>query len=105
MNYIIILALIALSLVGVGASITFPKIQVLEFEEMVITGPGSNRELCDKYHILFMDALHESLECSEDRAITPELEERCIRLLKLLNDYSRLRSKYCYDEEWGEFTL
>ncbi len=105
MKFIIIpLALVILSLVTVGASITFPRIQVLEFAEVEITA-GNKKQLCDKYHTLFMEVLHESLECSEDLAITPKREERCARILKLLDDYSRLRSKYCYGEEWESIKL
>ena len=96
--------LVALSLLTVGATITFPKVQVIEFKEVVITS-GNKKQLCDKYHQLFMEVLHESLSCSEDLAITPKEEERCAKLLKLLDDYSRLRSKYCYDEEWNIITL
>ena len=105
MKFIIIPAmLVALSLVTVGASITFPRVEILEFEEMVITA-GNKEQLCNKYHQLFMEVLHESLSCSEDLAITPKDEERCSKLLKLLDDYSRLRSKYCYYEDWVEITL
>ena len=105
MKSIIIPAILAaLSLVTVGASITFPKVQFIEFEEKVITS-GTKKELCDKYHLLFMEALHLSLECSEDKEITPRDEERCANLVKLLSDYSKLRSKYCYDEDWVEITL
>ena len=105
MKFILIpITLVVLSLFTVGATIIFPKIQVIEFEEMVITA-GTKKQLCDKYHQLFMEVLHESLACSEDLAITPKEEERCSKLLKLLDDYSRLRSKYCYDEEWAEITL
>ena len=96
--------LVALSLVTVGASITFPKVEVIEFEEMIITA-GNKKQLCDKYHQLFMEVLHESLSCSEDLVIDPDDEEKCSKLLKLLDDYSRLRSKYCYDEDWVELTL
>ena len=96
--------LVALSLAVVGASVSIPRMQILEFEEFTITS-GSKKQLCDKYHELFMKVLHESLYCSEDVAITPEQEERCTQLLKLLNDYSRLRSKYCYSEDWEEMHL
>lgn len=105
MKFILIpVILVALSLLTVGATITFPKIQVIEFEEVVIT-TGTKKQLCDKYHQLFMEVLHESIACSEDLAITPKEEERCAKVLKLLDDYSRLRSKYCYDEEWDEIKL
>ena len=104
MKFILVPALlIALSLVIVGASITFPKLQVIEFEEVVITA-GSKEQLCAKYHQLFMQLLHDSLECSEDSGIPPEKEEKCSKLLKLLGDYSRLRSKYCY-AEWDVIEL
>ena len=95
---------LSVSLLTVGATITFPKVQVIEFDELVIS-TGTKKQLCDKYHRLFMEALHDSLECSEDLDILPKDEERCSRLLKLLDDYSRLRSMYCYDEDWGEITL
>ena len=102
--FLIPIILVATSLFTVGASITFPKVQIIEFEEKVITS-GNKKQLCDKYHLLFMEVLHQSLECSEDLAITPKEEERCSKLLKLLDDYSRLRSKYCYDEDWVEIIL
>jgi hypothetical protein len=105
MKYILIpLVFVALSLFTVGATITFPKIQVIEFEEVVLKS-GSKKQLCDKYHNLFMEMLHESLTCSEDREITPKDEERCSLVMRLLEDYSRLRSKYCYDEDWDEIKL
>lgn len=105
MKFILIpVVLVALSLVTVGASITFPKVQFITFEEAVIT-TGTKKQLCDKYHNLFMEVLHEGIACSEDLVIDPKREEKCAKLLKLLDDYSRLRSKYCYDEDWDTIKL
>jgi len=105
MKFILIpVTLVFLSLATVGASITFPKIQFITFEEVVLDS-GGRKKLCDKYHNLFMEVLHEGLACSEDLAIDPKEEEKCAKLLKLLDDYSRLRSKYCYDEDWDEIIL
>lgn len=59
---------------------------------------------CVKYTDLFMEVLHESIECSEDFARSPKEEEKCEKLYKQLDEYSQLRLIYCYDE-WQNYEL
>jgi len=102
----IILALgcLVLSVVSVGATFHFPVMgKTIDMPAMLVTS-GTRKELCAKYHQLFMETLHESIECSEDFVKTPKQEENCTRLSRLLADYSKLRSMYCYDE-WESHTL
>ncbi len=100
---LIISTMVTFSIFTVGGSISFPRVQMLEFDAVVIK--VTTRKLkCDKYHKLFMELLHESLDCSEDSAGKPSESERCLKLSKLLSEYSRLRSKYCYGED-GEAPL
>lgn len=102
----IILALgcLVLSYVSVGASFHFPVMgKTIDMPAMLVTS-GTRKELCVKYHQLFMETLHESLECSEDQGREPAREQECERLSRLLADYSKLRSMYCYDE-WESHTL
>lgn len=90
--------LVVFSVFSVGGVIHIPKIELIEFDEMVIN-VGSREDQCEKYHKLFMELLHESLECSEDYAGTPKQSDHCLKLSRLLSNYSILRSKYCYGDE------
>jgi len=97
-NIIFIISLISFSVFFVGGEIHFPKIQKIEFEPHNIIS-GSRERLCEKYSQLFMEALHDSLSCSEDYDTPQKQSEYCISLSRLLTSYSKLRSKYCYDED------
>lgn len=57
-----------------------------------------NGVLCEEYSKLFMEALHESLPCSEDQGVEPLEEERCEELFRKLRELSALRSRYCYGD-------
>ena len=62
---------------------------------------GSSIKLCSRYHHLFMNLLHDSLDCADKFGEEPEEEKlnpTCKRIRALLQRYSILRSKYCYDE-------
>ena len=86
-----------LTLYSTEAKLVFPKMQMIEFAEYPITS-GTRKELCDKYNILFMEALHQSLECTEDGVIDESKQEYCRALTTRLREYSILRSMYCYEE-------
>lgn len=93
-HVILALILVTLSVVATGSTIAFPRVQYIEFETpMVIQG-----SLCEKYDRLFMEAMHKSLECSEDLSPPPSKYEKCERLSRQLTEYSCLRSRYCYGE-------
>lgn len=97
---IVILALFLayLSIEVTGARVSVPRVQYLEITTPLHINGGPNEELCEKYNHLFMEALHESLECTEDYGPPPHLEEKCEEIRRKLSDYSRLRSLYCYGE-------
>ena len=90
--------LVYLSVAATGARVDIPGIQRIEISTPLYITAGINKELCEKYNHLFMEALHESLECSEDYGPPPYLEEKCEEIRRRLSDYSRLRSLYCYGE-------
>ena len=96
---ILAVALASLSIWVTGATLVVPKVQYIEFYDPVIIASGENSKLCKKYDSLFMEALHETLECSEDYGPPPYLYEKCEKLRRRLAEYSRLRSRYCYGEE------
>ncbi len=94
----LVATLICFSIFTVGGGVSIPKMEQITFEDYYIT-VGSRKKLCEKYHILFMNLLHESLECSEDYGGRPTKGEFCTNLSRLLTTYSRLRSKYCYGDD------
>ena len=57
-----------------------------------------NTMLCAEYTRLFMEALHESMPCSEDHGTEPSEEERCEELARKLAELSALRSLHCYGD-------
>ena len=81
-----------------GANLEFVPTQRMEFPDPIVITASPRPELCRKYHRLFMEALHKSLECSEDYGPPPHGEEGCAELSRLVADYSKLRSAYCYGE-------
>lgn len=93
-HVILALILVGLSVVATRSTVVFPRIQYIEFETPVVI----RSTLCDKYDRLFMEAMHKSLECSEDFSPHPDKLERCERLSRQLTDYSYLRSLHCYGE-------
>jgi len=102
-HVILAISLAVVSVAATGSTIKFPHMQVIEFEEPIVINRSDDSTLCRKYDRLFMEALHKSLECSEDYGPAPHRYEACERLGRLLAEYSRLRSYYCYgeqEEEW-----
>lgn len=98
-NVILAVSLVCLSVVATGSTIEFPHIQRIEFTDPMVIGQADAKTLCKKYMLLFMLQLHKTLECSEDYAPSYEKYEKCEEAHRLLGDYSRLRSYYCYGEE------
>ena len=91
--------LIYISILFTGATLEVPKIQYMEFKEPFVYTKISDEELCKKYNHLFLNVLHKSLECSEDYGPPPYHYEKCENLSRLLAEFSRLRSYYCYGEQ------
>ena len=90
--------LVYVSVLATGARVSVPKIQRLEITTPLRITGGIDEKLCEKYNRLFMEALHESIECTEDYGPPPHLEEKCEEIRRRLSDYSQLRSLYCYGE-------
>jgi len=101
-HIILAVSLVCLSVVATGSTIKIPRIQFIEFEDPIVIRREEDPILCKKYDKLFMDALHKSLECSEDYNIPAHKYEECERIGRLLAEFSRLRSYYCYGEEEEE---
>lgn len=101
-HVILAFSLAAVSVAATGSTIKFPRMQIIEFEEPIVINRSDDSTLCRKYDRLFMGALHKSLECSEDYGSAPYSYEACERLSRLLAEYSRLRSYYCYGEQEEE---
>jgi len=59
---------------------------------------------CTKYHDLYMEALHEAIECRDIQNKTPKEKEKCDKISKLLSEYSNLRLVHCYNE-WQTYEL
>ncbi len=103
MRYVILaLSLLGLSVAATGSTIKFPRMQFIEFEEPLVINRKDDSTLCKKYNRLFMEVLHKSLECSEDYGPPPHRHQECEQLSRLLSEYSRLRSYYCYGEQEEE---
>ena len=101
-NVILAISLVGLSVVATGSTIKFPRMQFIEFEEPLVISREDDATLCKKYDRLFMEVLHKSLECSEDYGPPPHRYQECEQLSRLLSEYSRLRSYYCYGEQEEE---
>ena len=101
-HVILAISLVGLSVAATGSTIKFPRMQFIEFEEPIVISREDDSTLCKKYDTLFMEVLHRSLECSEDYGPPPNKYEECERLGRLLAEYSRLRSYYCYGEHEEE---
>lgn len=100
MRYVILaISLVGLSVAATGSTIEFPRMQFIEFEEPLVISKEDDSKLCKKYDRLFMEVLHKSLECSEDYGPPPHRYQECEHLSRLLAEYSRLRSYYCYGEQ------
>lgn len=102
-HVILAISLVGLSVAATGSTIEFPRMQVIEFEEPLVISKEDDAILCNKYNRLFMDLLHRSLECSEDYGPPPHKYQECEELSRLLAEYSRLRSYYCYGEQEEEY--
>jgi len=98
-HVILAISLVGLSVAATGSTIEFPRMQFIEFEEPLVISREDDPTLCKKYDRLFMGALHKSLECSEDYGPPPHRYQECEQLSRLLSEYSRLRSYYCYGEQ------
>ena len=101
-NVILAISLVGLSVAATGFTIKFPRMQFIEFEEPLVISREDDATLCKKYDRLFMEVLHKSLECSEDYGPPPHRYQECEQLSRLLSEYSRLRSYYCYGEQEEE---
>ena len=97
-NAILALSLVSLSVAATGSTIEFPRMQIIKFEDPIVINREDDSTLCKKYERLFMEVLHKSLECTEDFGPPPHRYEECEGLSRLLGEYSRLRSYYCYGE-------
>ena len=97
-SIILAATLMYISILVTGATLVVPKVQYIEFEEPVVITKPSDSVLCEKYTDLYLTVLHRALECSEDYGPPPHTYEGCEELSRLLADYSRLRSYYCYGE-------
>jgi len=101
-HVILAISLVVLSVAATGSTINFPRMQFIEFEDPIVISKEDDSILCKKYNRLFMEVLHRSLECSEDYGPPPHKYEECEQLSRLLSEYSRLRSYYCYGEQEEE---
>ena len=101
-NVILAISLVGLSVAATGFTIKFPRMQFIESEEPLVISREDDATLCKKYDRLFMEVLHKSLECSEDYGPPPHRYQECEQLSRLLSEYSRLRSYYCYGEQEEE---
>ena len=90
--------LVYITVAATGARVDIPSIQRIEIQSPLFITAGIDEKLCEKYNRLFMEALHESIECTEDYGPPPHLEEKCEEIRRRLSDYSKLRSLYCYGE-------
>ena len=101
-HVILAISLAVVSVAATGSTIKFPRMQFIEFEEPLVISREDDPILCKKYDRLFMEVLHKSLECSEDYGPPPHRYQECEQLSRLLSEYSRLRSYYCYGEQEEE---
>jgi hypothetical protein len=100
-SVILATTLFSMSLLVTGATLVVPRVQYLEFTKPYVINKLPDDVLCKKYNHLFLGALHKSLECSEDYGPPPHRYNECENLSRLLAEFSRLRSYYCYGEQEG----
>lgn len=98
-NIILATTLVTLFTAMTGARVRIPRIQSIIVAQPLVITATPEKDLCKKYHTLFLNALHQSLECTDSLDSEVYRYEECEELSRLVKEFGRLRSHYCYAEE------
>lgn len=98
-NIILATILVSLSTAITGARISIPKMQSIIVAQPLVITATPEKDLCKKYNTLFLNVLHQSLECTDSLDSEGYRYEECEELSRLVKEFGRLRSHYCYGEE------
>lgn len=98
-NIILATTLVTLLTAMTGARVRIPRVQSIIVAQPLVITATPEKDLCKKYNTLFLNVLHQSLECSDSLDSEVYRYEECEELSRLVKEFGRLRSHYCYGEE------